>query len=202
MIRLRKDVLVVEPEGEEEGELLDWLATHVGQVFWLRASKDKTLVFHSLGDRADACREPLNITSRSPGPLNLISNFGATPFVLDEQRYASIEGFWQGLKFPADDDRRRLAGLAGSEAKDAGYYAPPADHIIYLGQNVRIGTWDHWRLMERACSAKFEQHVAAREALLSTGTRPLVHQTKPDSRTIPGVIMADIWMRLRERHRC
>jgi predicted NAD-dependent protein-ADP-ribosyltransferase YbiA (DUF1768 family) len=201
MIRLRKDVLVIEPAGEEAGPLRDWLAAHVGKVFWLRESKDKTLIFHSLGDRADACREPLNITSRSRGSLNLISNFAATPFVLDEQGYASIEGFWQGLKFPADDDRRRLAGLAGSEAKDAGYYAPPADHIIYLGQDVRVGTWDHWRLMERACSAKFEQHAAAREALLSTGTRPLVHQTKPDSRSIPGVIMADIWMRLRERHR-
>jgi hypothetical protein len=34
--------------------------------------------------------------------------------VLDEQRYASIEGFWQGLKFPADDDRRRLAVLEHS----------------------------------------------------------------------------------------
>jgi len=200
MIRLRKDALVVEPEAAETGLLQGWLADHVGQVFWLRESKDKTLVFHSLGARADACMEAINITSRSPAPLNLISNFAATPFILDEQYYASVEGFWQGLKFPNADDRRRLAGMAGSEAKDAGYYAPAADHIAYLGQDARVGTWDHWQLMERACSAKFEQNAAAREALLSTGKRPLVHQTKPDSRTIPGVIMADIWMRLRGRY--
>ena len=33
--------------------------------------------------------------------------------------------------------------------------------------------------------------------LLGTGIRPLVHLVRPDSRTIPGVVMADIWMKLR-----
>ena len=37
----------------------------------------------------------------------------------------------------------------------------------------------------------------AREALLSTKNRPLVHRMRRDSKTIPGVIMADIWMRIR-----
>ena len=40
--------------------------------------------------------------------------------------------------------------------------------------------------------AKFEQSEAAQTALLSTGMRPLVHQMRRDSRTIPGVVMADI----------
>jgi predicted NAD-dependent protein-ADP-ribosyltransferase YbiA (DUF1768 family) len=52
-------------------------------------------------------------------------------------------------------------------------------------------------LMRRACKAKFEQNENARAALLGTGTRPLVHLVRPDSRTIPGVVMADIWMKLR-----
>ena len=34
--------------------------------------------------------------------------------------------------------------------------------------------------------------------LLSTGERPLMHRTRRDSRTIPGVVMADIWMRIRD----
>ncbi len=62
---------------------------------------------------------------------------------------------------------------------------------------MRVGTWDHWQFMERACRAKFEQNPAAQDALLATGNRPLVHQMRRDSRTIPGVIMADIWMRIR-----
>ena len=34
-------------------------------------------------------------------------------------------------------------------------------------------------------------------ALVGTGDRPLMHKTRRDSRTIPGVVMADIWMRIR-----
>jgi hypothetical protein len=33
--------------------------------------------------------------------------------------------------------------------------------------------------------------------LIETGERPLVHHVPRDSRTIPGVIMAEIWMQLR-----
>lgn len=55
--------------------------------------------------------------------------------------------------------------------------------------------------MAKACRAKFTQHEAARQALLGTGERPLIHRLPRgrDSRTIPGLIMADIWMKLRTR---
>jgi hypothetical protein len=62
---------------------------------------------------------------------------------------------------------------------------------------VVVGTRAHWDLMERACRAKFAQNEGARAALLATGTRPLTHVTRHDSRSIPGVIMAGIWMRIR-----
>jgi len=42
-------------------------------------------------------------------------------------------------------------------AKDAAFYAPKADTVIYAGQVIRIGVWEHWQLMERATIAKFEQ---------------------------------------------
>jgi predicted NAD-dependent protein-ADP-ribosyltransferase YbiA (DUF1768 family) len=200
MVRLRKGLLTVEARGEEDAvSLQEWLANHRDQVFWLRESKHGALVFHTLGSRAEACREPLNITSRSPTPLRLISNFAHTPFILDGSSYASIEGFWQGLKFPEDTDRRRLAALYGSEAKDAGFYAPASEELNYRGRKVRIGTWEHRQLMERACDAKFQQNEKAAAALRMTSKRPLVHRTKPDSKTIPGVIMAEIWMRIRDQ---
>ncbi|MBS0243478.1 MAG: hypothetical protein JSS20_14970, partial [Proteobacteria bacterium] len=69
--------------------------------------------------------------------------------------------------------------------------------ITYRGASVPVGTYAHWQLMARACLAKFEQNIDARAALLGTGTRPLEHRVRRDSRTIPGVIMADIWMRIR-----
>lgn len=177
--------------------LAAWVADHAGQVFRLHGKRGASL--HALGPEAEACREPLNITSRSPGPLRLIGNFAHTPFEFEERAYASTEGFWQGLKFPDEADRRRLALMHGSAAKDAGAHAPAADTLTFDGKTIRIGTWDHWQLMKRACVAKFDRHDAARDALLSTGHRPLVHHTKPDSRTIPGVIMAEIWTRIRQR---
>lgn len=175
-----------------------WLATHRNQVFKVHGDS-RAIRLHALGPAADACREPINITSKVAKPFDLISNFAHTPFILDGESYASIEGFWQGLKFPEEADRRRLAALHGSKAKDDGFRAPAADVILYRDDVVRVGTWDHWRLMERATLAKFTQVERAREALLSTGARPLTHQIGRDSRTIPGVIMADIWMRVRSQ---
>jgi predicted NAD-dependent protein-ADP-ribosyltransferase YbiA (DUF1768 family) len=196
-VRLQKDLLVVSPEETELETLGDWLRTHGGQVFRLENAGDAA-IFHALGPEDEACRKPINISSRSPMPLQLASNFAHTPFVLDDRRYASVEGFWQGLKFPQAADRLRLASLYGDEARDSGLLAPAGDAFDYAGRLIRIGTFEHWRLMERACLAKFEQNPAAREALLSTGHRPITHRVEPDSRNIPGVIMAEIWMRIRD----
>jgi hypothetical protein len=41
----------------------------------------------------------------------------------------------------------------------------------------------------------------ARAALLSTCERPLQHPMRRDSEIIPGINMADIWMRIRNRLR-
>ena len=145
-----------------------------------------------------AGQEPLNITfDATPMPLRLISNLAETAFKLDGRDYASVEGFWQGLKFAGAEDRVRFAGLAGHAAEKAGPKAEPGDRFVYEGREVVVGTVDHWALMERANRAKFEQDEDARAALLSTGTRSLVHTVVPDSRTIPGIVMADIWMRIR-----
>jgi predicted NAD-dependent protein-ADP-ribosyltransferase YbiA (DUF1768 family) len=190
-IVFRKNLAVITPQ--DLPELAEWLTQHEGQVFRLRAIRGAAF-FQALGLEDEACRTPINITSKSPGDLKLISNFAPTPFELDGLGYGSIEAFWQGLKFPDEEKRRELAPLHGANAKDAGFHAPPSDTIVYAGQTVRVGTFEHWQLMKRATYAKFEQNDNARETLLSTGDRPLTHRMKTDSRTIPGAILADIWM--------
>lgn len=142
--------------------------------------------------------EPINIAfDATPMPLRLISNLAATPFMLDGRRYASVEGFWQGLKFADPEARERVAALSEMAAKAVGPKSEPGDRFAYEGREWVVGTVDHWALMERANRAKFEQSETARAALLSTGDKPLEHKVIPDSRTIPGIIMADIWMRIR-----
>jgi len=199
VVRFRNGLLIVTAEAGEAEQLAGWLRDHAGQVFRVREVKGRSAVFQAIGPEDEACRVPLNITSRLPVPLRAISNFAHAPFMLDGLSYASIEGFWQGLKFPDEADRRRVAALYGGEAKTAGSSAPAADRVTYRGESIAVGTWAHWRLMERACEAKFEQNAEARHALIATGTRPLVHRVKRDSRTIPGVIIAQIWTRTRAR---
>ncbi len=38
--------------------------------------------------------------------LGLLSNFAATPFTFRGKHYASLEGFWQMMKYPETEDRR------------------------------------------------------------------------------------------------
>ena len=200
-VRLKDGLVVLTAEpGEEASGLVEWARDLDGHAFVLKAQDARTVLLKDLGPRPEACREPINVVSTSADPVvQLISNFSHTPFDLDDERYASVEGFWQSLKYPGADDRRRIASLYGQEAKRAGSVAPEAETFVYRGATYRVGTAEHWALMRRACEAKFTQHTGARAALLSTGARPLVHRTRRDSRTIPGVVMADIWMKVRAR---
>lgn len=196
----------------ERAELLAIAGDVAGQTFRVDTINGETLSMRATGkgeDRPRTAKEhrtaaiaagegPLNITyDVTPMPFKLISNLAETAFELDNRFYASIEGFWQGLKFPDDVDRQRVAELAGHAAKRAGPKSHPGDRIVYDRKEIVVGTVDHWELMERACRAKFEQDEDARAALLLTGNRPLEHRVRPDSRTIPGIVMADIWTRIR-----
>jgi len=200
-VRLKDELMIVTAvTPDERDELGQWAAQADGHVFALVRQPDgQTVRLTDLGPRAQACREPINVTSNSPDPIALISNFAHTPFELDGQRYASVEGFWQSLK--SDDRTRRVetAALYGHRARAAGVDVAYQDTLQYQGRVVRVGTVDHWALMAAACEAKFDQDSAARTALVTTGARPLTHRTRKDSRTIPGVVMADIWMKIRAR---
>lgn len=156
----------------------------------------ESVVLHDCGEEAMVRQTPINVVSYAAPPIDLISNFAATPFELDGARYASVEGFWQCWRYSDATERARVAMLVGREAKSAGAAAPP-EQFDYCGASIRWGGWDHWQLMRRACQAKFAQNENARAALLGTLGRPLTHRTRRDSRSIPNAIMAQIWMEIR-----
>jgi predicted NAD-dependent protein-ADP-ribosyltransferase YbiA (DUF1768 family) len=200
---LRDGVIVLIPESEAElRDLTAWSTTHPSHVFAARAVRSGALELHDLGPREEACREPINIVSNSPDlGARLIGKFATAPFVLDGQHYVSVESFWQGLKFEADADRRRIAALEGVCARTEGERQGYGAMVCYGGRHIAVGTFAHWHLMERACRAKFAQNRDAAAALLATGNRPLTHVVRRDSTAIPGVLMAAIWMRVRARLR-
>lgn len=198
---LKEGLIVLIPQSDEDlSEIARWKAVHADHVLAVRADQPDVpaVEMHDLGPRLEACREPLNVVSASTDPLaRIISNLATTPFELDGERYLSVESFWQGLKFPSEAERQRLAGHEGPRARSEGLRQKYEKSISYRGQEIAVGAWDHWQLMEKACRAKFQQNEEARRALLATGDRPLIHVVRRDSRSIPGVIMAQIWMRLR-----
>lgn len=201
-VLLKKGLIVLVAETDaEQGVLAAWRPAHSGHVFYARevtADASVSLVLSDLGERLEACREPINVVSASADPrARIVSNFAETPFLLDGDRYLSVESFWQGLKFPLTEDRARVAAMTGPQAQSVGRGQSYPAMIDFQGARITPGGPDHWRLMEMACRAKFAQNADARTALLATGSRPLIHRVRRESRTIPGVVMADIWMRIR-----
>jgi len=153
-----------------------------------------------LGHQLDICREPINVTSMHlDESIRMIANFADTPFVLDGLQYQSVESFWQSLKATEPHERKRIAALPGARAKSDKSIPKYGATLEYRGEAIAVGTWAHWQLMKLACKAKFQQNIAARDSLLATEDRPLVHIVRRDSKVIPGVIMAEIWMGIRKQ---
>lgn len=205
-VLLNDGLIVLVPETPvETDELALWKAVYADHVLVVRPDHRPDIAgleLHDLGERTEACREPLNVVSHSSDPrCRIVSNLANTPFELDGRRYRSVESFWQGLKFASDAERRQIAKLDGDDARQAGSKQGYGATVVYESQEIPVGAWAHWQLMERACQAKFAQSEEAREALLATGNRPLVHIVRVDSKAIPGAIMAQIWTRIRDRLR-
>jgi predicted NAD-dependent protein-ADP-ribosyltransferase YbiA (DUF1768 family) len=152
--------------------------------------------------------------------LGVFSNFAATPIEIDGVRYASLEGFWQMMKYPEgpNDPRASVPGitwpytreqvgqLAAFEAKEAGDVGSNAmralgiNYVTYQGRELpyRIAErGEHYDLIVRATRAKLEQHPQVKALLLRTGDLVLKpdHTQGPD--TPPAWKYYEIWTMLR-----
>jgi predicted NAD-dependent protein-ADP-ribosyltransferase YbiA (DUF1768 family) len=151
----------------------------------------------------------INIGSRGTTETEkLLSNFAHTPFHLNGVVYESIEGFWQSLKFPKEEDRKRVAAMHGLEAKRAGRDAPQATHFYYQDKKIAVGSSEHHELMRQALRAKLRRNPKVMQLLLQTGKEPLTHilynkegKRLPDSKTIPAEVFCGYLVELREEFR-
>jgi predicted NAD-dependent protein-ADP-ribosyltransferase YbiA (DUF1768 family) len=139
------------------------------------------------------------ILSKRQPDLGLLSNFAATPFEFHGKKYASVEGFWQMMKFPEgpDDPRAKFAGLewpftrdqvaamTAFDAKHAGDVGSEnmkkmgIDWVTFEGQQIKYKPaepGEHYKLIVEAMQAKVKQNPDVRAAILSTGDLTL----KPD----------------------
>jgi predicted NAD-dependent protein-ADP-ribosyltransferase YbiA (DUF1768 family) len=137
--------------------------------------------------------------------LGLLSNFAATPFVFRGKRYASLEGFWQMMKYPENDDdprakfpgvhwaytREQVAHLTGFEAKEAGTLAEEnikkmgITWVTFEGRQIEYrptAPGEHYKLIVAATQEKVRQNPEVKKVLLVTGNLVL----KPDHHQEPG----------------
>ena len=136
--------------------------------------------------------------------LGVLSNFAATPFEFHGKRYASLEGFWQMMKYPEgpDDARTKFPGIewkhsreavsemTAFEAKRAGDVASRnmakmgIDWVSFESQQFPYRPaepGEHYRLIEEATRAKVRQNPEVKRVLLATGDlklKPDHHQEK------------------------
>jgi predicted NAD-dependent protein-ADP-ribosyltransferase YbiA (DUF1768 family) len=136
--------------------------------------------------------------------LGLLSNFAPTPFTFHGQPYASLEGFWQMMKYPENPDdqratfpgltwsytRAQVAQMTGFDAKHAGTSAEEnmkkmgITWVTFEGQRIEYKPQvpgEHYRLIVEAAKEKVRQNPEVKKVLLATGDLVL----KPDHHQEP-----------------
>jgi predicted NAD-dependent protein-ADP-ribosyltransferase YbiA (DUF1768 family) len=137
--------------------------------------------------------------------LGLLSNFAATPFEFHGKRYASLEGFWQMMKYPEGPDdpratdptikwehtRDEVAQMTAFEAKRAGDLASQnmrtlgIDWVSFDGKRFPYRSkepGEHYELIVAATREKVRQNPEVERVLLATGDLKLKpdHYQEPD----------------------
>jgi predicted NAD-dependent protein-ADP-ribosyltransferase YbiA (DUF1768 family) len=131
--------------------------------------------------------------------LGLLSNFAATPFTYHDKKYASLEGFWQMMKYPEgpDDPRAKAPGIEWKYARDevgqmTAFKAKAAGDLANANMKTMGIDWvtfegkqmdyhpaepgEHYRIIKEATWEKVRQNPDVKKVLLATGDLAL----KPD----------------------
>lgn len=151
--------------------------------------------------------------------LGILSNFAATPFTLNRKKYASLEGFWQMMKYPENRDdprakyeglewpftRREIAKMVGFEAKKAGKIGSKNMEIMginwvsFEGRRMTYRTTEkgeHYDLIYKAMWKKVLQNKEVKRLLLATGDLVLMPDHKQKDPP-PAWQYHKIWMKIR-----
>ncbi len=151
-------------------------------------------------------------------PLGILSKFAHTPFELDNQRYESLEGFLQMLKYPeAENDLRatlpginwphsrsqvaKMVGFAGKFGSDV-MGKMDISWVSYLGRQMEYRTTqkgEFYDLIVRAVWAKIEDNPEAKHLLLLTGDLVLRPDQEQGSEVSPALRYYEILMDVRKQ---
>lgn len=148
--------------------------------------------------------------------LGILSNFAPTPFTYRGKTYASVEGFWQMMKFsegPGDPrvgklpySRDEVAKMVAFEAKDAGNVGSKVmkelniDWVTFEGEKMTycsVTPGPHYRFIKEAMLAKLNQNPEVKRILKATGDLILRPDHQPSGCGAPEWKYHEVWMELR-----
>ncbi len=136
--------------------------------------------------------------------LGLLSNFAPTPFTFHGKKYASLEGFWQMMKYPEGSNdaratfpglewkltREQVSQLTAFDAKHAGSAADAnmkkmgITWVTFEGKRMEprsTTSTEYYKLIVDATREKVRENPEVQKVLLATGD--LVLKPRPPSGT-------------------
>lgn len=132
--------------------------------------------------------EELDIYSKGTYPADSLSNFYPHPFMMDDVRCGSMEGFLQSLKYRSARKQKKICLLSGKKAKKKGnrkFLWKWTGKIHWKGQTYLRDSDEYRELIERAYDRLFE-NVDFQKALKDSSGKKLIHSLgkKDSSETI------------------
>ena len=175
-------------------------AAHYPAIWWTPVPREGAPAWEILPQEAG----PGEVILSKRNELGLLSNFAATPFTFHGKQYASLEGFWQMMKYPEDpaDPRATFPGITWKYAREqvSAMTAFEAKRAGTLGEDnmKKMGiTWvsfegkhfeykpavpgEQYQLIVEATREKVRQNPEVKRVLLATGNLIL----KPDHHQEP-----------------
>jgi N-glycosidase YbiA len=106
-------------------------------------------------------------------PFGEFSNFSPHPLRLKDRVWPTVEHYFQAQKFAGTEHEEQIRNTSSPMI---------AARMGRSRSRPLRPDWENVKeeVMREALRAKFTQHVALRELLLSTGKRPLIEHTKND----------------------
>jgi predicted NAD-dependent protein-ADP-ribosyltransferase YbiA (DUF1768 family) len=190
-------------------------------VWWQAVPKDQ-LAGWEIGPQ-EADREKGEVILSKRNELGKLSNFTPAPFTLDGVTYASIEGLWQGMKFPEGPNDERLKDksivwpftreqvmqMSSFEAKHAGDKAGEnmkklgIHWVTYKGQKLDYHGADKdkfYDIIFRASKAKLEANPDIKALLLRTKNLKLLPDHHQNPNDPPAYRYFEIYEKLRSEY--
>lgn len=172
---------------------------------------------------ADRSKNEVVLSKRTE--LRVFSNLALSPFEMDGINYQSIEGLWQGMKYPENSTderwtdpktgtrvvwpytREQVYQMSDFESKVAGDQANEImkklgiKWVTYQGQKIEYKGKDqaqHYEIIFRASVAKVQQNETIKELLLKTKGLTFIIDHKQDPNSPPAYRTDLIFKKIRD----